>query len=66
MEQESHEDQGFYERMKDLWWGFSPEEFCRMLTETGFRDVQSRRLFTAGSHNGRFDAPRLFAVTARK
>lgn len=66
VEQEAHEDQGFYERMKDLWWGFSPEEFCKLLTKTGFRDVQSRRLHTAGATSGRVEAPPLFVVTARK
>lgn len=66
VEQEAHEDQGFYERMKDLWWGFSPEEFCKILTETGFRDVHWRHLQTAGPTTGRVEAPPLFAVTARK
>lgn len=66
VEQEAHEDQGFYERMKDLWWGFSPKDFCKLLTDTGFRDVQSRRLHTAGSHTSRVEAPPLFVVTARK
>lgn len=66
VEQEAHEDQDFYERMKDLWWGFSPGEFCSLLTETGFRDVESRRLHTAESTTGRVEAPPLFVVTARK
>lgn len=66
VEQEAHEDQGFYERMKDLWWGFSPGDFCKLLTETGFRDIQSRRLCTAASATGRVESPPLFVVTARK
>lgn len=66
VEQEAHENQSFYERMKDLWWGFVPTELEKMATETGFRDVSSRRLQTAAATNGRVESPSLFVVTARK
>jgi len=66
IEQEAHENQAFYERMKDLWWGFVPTELEKMATDIGFRDVSSRTLQTAAAMNGRIEAPPLFAVTARK
>ncbi len=66
VEQEAHENQAFFERMKDLWWGFVPDELNRMLSDAGFRETSTRGLQTAAPATGRVEAPPLFVVTARK
>lgn len=63
VEQESHENQSFYERMQDHWWGFDPRDLERRLVGTGFENVSSRRLLTAASDEGSPDSPSLFVLT---
>lgn len=63
VEQESHENQAFYERMQDHWWGFDRRDFEKRLGSTGFANVKTRRLLTAGSDEGSPDSPPLFVVT---
>jgi len=66
VEQLSHENQAFYERMQDLWWGVAPDELCRQLTEAGFCHVRTRPLTTVTSASGATDAPGLFAMTGER
>ncbi|MBK8268346.1 MAG: class I SAM-dependent methyltransferase [Planctomycetes bacterium] len=63
VEQESHENQAFYERMQDHWWGFDPKDLERRLVGTGFERVSCRRLLTAASDEGSPDSPSLFVLT---
>lgn len=66
VEQLSHENQAFYERMQDLWWGFSPDELSRQLTEAGFSRVRTRQLRTVTSSSSATDAPGLFAMIGQR
>ena len=66
VEQSSHENQTFYERMQDLWWGFSPDELSRQLTEAGFSNVRTRPLRTVTSSSSATDAPGLFAMIGQR
>lgn len=63
VEQTSHQDDAFRERMQDRWWGFDPKEFRSLLESVGFQDVASRSLATVNQAD---DAPDLFVVTASK
>ncbi len=65
VEQEAHENQSFYERMQDRWWGFDAAGLSRRLTATGCEADQAHRLVTA-SREGSVDAPPLFALTATR
>ncbi len=62
VEQEAHENQTFYERMQDLWWGFDPENLGRQLAATGFSSVRHHPLTAAGAA----DSPRLFVITGER
>jgi DNA-binding transcriptional ArsR family regulator/protein-L-isoaspartate O-methyltransferase len=66
IEQQSHENQKFYETMQDRWWGFEPREFCRMLGKAGFADTRSFPLHTAQPDSPHIESPKLFAVTCEK
>ena len=66
VEQEAHENQEFYQRMQDVWWGFVPTELEKLLTEIGFRDVRFQTLQTAAAQTGRIESPPLFAITGKK
>lgn len=65
VEQEAHENQAFYERMQDLWWGFTPDELARQLSQAGFQDVRHRPLSTISDERAA-DAPALFTLTGRR
>ncbi len=66
VEQEAHENQAFFQRMQDVWWGFVPNELKKMLTDIGFRDVRYQPLQTAQAQTGRIESPPLFAITGKK
>ncbi len=66
VEQELHENQAFYETMKDLWWGFAPAELASALTEAGFAEVRSQRLTTVMESSGAAESPPLFVLTATR
>jgi SAM-dependent methyltransferase len=66
IEQQSHENQKFYETMQDRWWGFEPREFCRMLGKAGFAETHSFPLHTAQPDSPHIESPKLFAVTCEK
>lgn len=63
IEQLTHENQRFRERMQDRWSGFDPGELRGQFEQAGFGDVQARQLLTAQQAE---DAPELFAITGRK
>ena len=63
VEQMSHQNDAFHERMQDRWWGFDPRAFMSLLESVGFQDVVSRTLATVNQAD---DAPDLFVVTATK
>lgn len=65
VEQQSHENQAFYERMQDLWWGFAPQELSALCRKAGFAGLHDSRLMTADSSAGA-DAPPLFVLTAER
>ena len=65
VEQEAHENQSFYERMQDRWWGFDAADLTRRLTATGCEAAHVHSLVTA-SREGSVDAPPLFALTATR
>lgn len=63
VEQVTHQNEAFRERMQDRWWGFDPSEFHELLESAGFREVRLHRLLTVERAAG---APDLFVVTGRK
>lgn len=66
VEQEAHENQDFYERMQDFWWGFAPGDLSERLRRVGFRHVRPWRLTTTREAPGAADAPPLFALTGER
>lgn len=66
VEQELHEDQAFYERMKDLWWGFAPDELAGGLVGAGFEQTRWQRLTTVVESSGAAESPPLFVLTASR
>jgi len=66
VEQQSHENQGFYELMQDRWWGFDAEELCALMAATGFVACRHHPLRWADGKSSRIEAPSLFALTARR
>lgn len=66
VEQEAHENQAFYETMRDLWWGFSPEELARDLSAAGFGEIRHRRMVTTVAAQGAADSPPLFVLTGER
>ncbi len=66
VEQELHENQAFYETMKDLWWGFAPSELAARLTDAGFEQVRSQRLTTVIESSGAVESPPLFVLTGAR
>ncbi len=66
IEQQSHENQKFYETMQDVWWGFDPTELSKQAERAGFIDLRHRRLASADRESRTQEAPRLFVVTGRK
>jgi ArsR family transcriptional regulator len=67
IEQETHQFADFHERMGDRWWGFEPQGLAMQVEAAGFADVAARPLRTARpASGGRFSAPGLFALTAKK
>ncbi|HWL95259.1 MAG TPA: metalloregulator ArsR/SmtB family transcription factor [Phycisphaerae bacterium] len=63
VEQTAHENQAFYDRMQDRWWGFDADDLGRRLAAAGCDQVESHRLITAGTVEGSLDAPPLFVLT---
>jgi len=59
IEQFSHTNEAFRERMQDRLWGFEPDELGQILSGAGFADVSTRRLSTV---TGAADAPPLFVA----
>lgn len=66
VEQQSHENQDFYERMQDHWWGFDSNDLQRRLAATGCTQIQCKKLLTAASQEGLPDSPPLFVLTATR
>jgi ArsR family transcriptional regulator len=65
VEQQSHENQAFYDRMQDLWWGFSPRDLSDTCQTAGFRNLRHSTLASAES-SADVDAPPLFVLTAER
>ncbi len=65
VEQQSHENQAFYEKMQDLWWGFAARDLSTVCAEAGFEDTRHSALVTTESAAG-VDAPPLFVLTATR
>lgn len=63
IEQATHHNEAFHDRMQDRWWGFDPKEFSGWLREAGFGDVRTNSLITT---ERAVDAPDLFVITGRK
>lgn len=63
VEQVSHDNASFHERMQDHWWGFDAEELGAMMSAAGFSDVRIDRLASVVLAD---DAPELFAITATR
>ncbi len=66
VEQQLHENQAFYETMKDLWWGFAPAELAGGLAAAGFEDVRSQHLTTVMESSGAVESPPLFVLTGAR
>lgn len=66
VEQQSHENQAFYERMQDQWWGFEARELASMLTAAGFRHVRYQSLMTTKSASRSDEAPPLFVLQGER
>lgn len=66
VEQQAHENQDFYARMQDLWWGFDSDDLGRRMAAVGFADIAGRRLLSAASQESAADSPPLFVLTARR
>jgi ArsR family transcriptional regulator len=63
VEQHTHSDEAFRERMQDRWWGFDREALAERVRHTGVRDVVARDLTPA---DGAGDSPGLFVITGMK
>lgn len=66
IEQESHENQRFYDEMQDLWWGFDPRDLSATVRAAGFTAVETHRLVTPQSAPRQVEAPKLFCLTATR
>lgn len=66
VEQEAHENQTFYETMRDLWWGFAPAELSRLLTKAGFQNIRHQRLRTPVESPNAAESPPLFVLTGER
>jgi SAM-dependent methyltransferase len=66
IEQQSHENQKFYETMQDVWWGFDPTDLASQAERAGFTELRHRRLASADRESRTLEAPQLFVVTGKK
>ncbi|MCG8404603.1 MAG: metalloregulator ArsR/SmtB family transcription factor [Phycisphaerales bacterium] len=66
VEQEAHENQAFYERMRDLWWGFAPTELSRQLVSAGFKNVRHQPLMKKVESPEAVESPNLFVLTGER
>jgi ArsR family transcriptional regulator len=65
IEQETHENAAFRDRMGDRWWGFEPKALARWVRSAGFAEVEIRELTAVVGTNSQADPPpALFALTA--
>ncbi len=62
VEQAPHENQTFFNRMHDRWWGFEPSELSEWLNGHAFKCKQAAALATLERAS---DAPKLFAIAAQ-
>lgn len=66
IEQETHEDLGFHERMGDRWRGFAPEQLVGWAREAGFARTRTIPLRTPRpASRRRGDSPPLFVLIAQ-
>jgi SAM-dependent methyltransferase len=63
VEQATHHNEAFHDRMQDRWWGFDAKEFAGWLRDAGFDDIRANSLITT---ERAVDAPDLFVITGRK
>ncbi len=63
VEQHTHGDEAFRERMQDRWWGFDREELAGRVRAAGAREVTARDLNPADHPD---DSPGLFVITGMK
>lgn len=66
VEQQSHENQKFYETMQDHWWGFDPADLARQTIASGFHSVRHRPLYSPRDQSRSIEAPSLFVLTGDK
>lgn len=66
IEQQSHENQTFYETMQDLWWGFEPQALAAEVTAAGFAQLDHRTLHLARPAAAKMEAPALFVIHASR
>jgi ubiquinone/menaquinone biosynthesis C-methylase UbiE/DNA-binding transcriptional ArsR family regulator len=66
IEQQSHENQAFYEMMQDRWWGFERSELARQVSAVGFTHARHQELRLAQMKSGAMESPGLFVLTAQK
>ena len=66
IEQQTHDNTGFRDRMGDRWWGFEPKTLARWVRSAGFAEVEIKELTATVSANGQADPPpALFVLTGR-
>jgi SAM-dependent methyltransferase len=65
IEQRTHENTAFRNRMGDRWWGFEPANLARWVRSAGFAEVAVNDLTATVSAGNQADQPPpLFALTA--
>lgn len=65
IEQKTHENTAFRDRMGDRWWGFEPKTLARWVRSAGFADVEVKELTATVGANSQADSPPvLFVLTA--
>jgi len=66
VEQQSHENQKFYETMQDHWWGFDANDLAGQVRAAGFGAVRHHPLGSASNSAKSLEAPSLFVITGER
>lgn len=66
LEQDTHENQAFYETMQDHWWGFEAKELIARMQAAGFERIRRHELQSAGGRSSSMEAPDLYVLAGER
>ncbi len=66
VEQDTHENQAFYETMQDTWWGFEANELTAQMQAAGFERVRHYDLQSAEGRSHSMEAPDLYVLAGER